>query len=1305
MPVVDLTDLPEKERETIVKELAAKEGRTLFNLSRGPLFRASLLKLQEDEHVLLLTIHHIICDGWSLAVFYKELRQIYGELVSGRVCSLPELPIQYADFAVWQRQLLEGELLEKQLGYWRKQLQGAPARLKLSSDYLRPVVQSHRGGHCPVTFPNERLKKLKALSRREGVSLYMTVLAAFNVLLFRYTNQEDIVVGSPIANRNRTEAEGVIGLFVNTLALRTDLSGDPTFRELLKRVKEVTLGAFDHQDTPFEKVVEDLQPKRSPSYNPIVQVLFGLNNTPEGNAALSGLTLTPIALESGVSKFDLSLHFREVSSGLKGTVEYKTDLFTESWVIKLMERFEVLLDSILADPGQQIAQLSLITGEERNKLVELNSRRKSYSYEESIVSLFEAQVSRTPDAIALTFNNESLTYQDLNHRANKLATYLRTLGVGPEVLVAICIERSVEMVIGILAILKSGGAYVPLDPAYPEERIGYILKDSGSNLLVVQKGLSERFENFVPQLVVLDSGSELITSGSADNLNLFCDRNSLAYVIYTSGSTGNPKGVMVTHQNVVRLLRSTEDWFGFNETDVWTLFHSFAFDFSVWEIWGALAYGGRLVIVPYEVSRSPGDFYRLLRDEGVTVLNQTPSAFRALANCTEAANSTDHQPTALRYVIFGGEALDFRILQPWIVRHRGVPTRLINMYGITETTVHVTFREISESDIGSANGSLIGEPIPDLALYILDQHMQPVPVGVPGEMYVAGAGLARGYLNRSELTAERFVENPYGEGDYGRLYKTGDRARYIENGDIEYLGRADNQVKIRGFRIELGEIEAAIGKFNDVSESVVTVTTAEDGDKRLAAYFVSASESKIDSAELRGYLKRKLPDHMIPAAFVQLERIPLTANGKVDRKSLPAPTGTLSSDRNGFEAPKTETERALTKIWQDMFDIEEIGLHDNFFEMGGHSLMAIKMFAAVEKRFGKKPPLAVLFESGTIKTLAESIAESLWEDSDPSLVPIQPNGTRPPLYCFHAGGGNVLFYSDLAKRMGSDQPMYGLQARRSGNRQLAHDTVEDMAAYYLAEITRFQPNGPYYLCGSSFGGLLAFEAAQILHRSGKDVGIVALLDTNAPGYPKLLKKTTPIRQKWYVFLRRFQHHRESLVALNAARRKAYIASRLRKVILNSKRRLRRLQIRGMELFYSRLQDGKELPKQYLQLENKIGEANKGYRPGPYPGKVTLFRAEKQPLGIIPEPTLGWQGLPAELEIHEIPGHHGSIVAEPYVEKLSIALRDCLDQAERVRATFELSETAKTASNGARLPSNGSMPESGGTVALTSKSLN
>ncbi|HEY2922318.1 MAG TPA: condensation domain-containing protein, partial [Candidatus Binatia bacterium] len=720
---IDLRGRPESEREEEVRRLSEEEARRPFDLARGPLFRSSLLRLGEDDQVLLLTMHHIVSDGWSMGVLYRELSVLYRASMNDEPSPLADLPIQYADFAVWQREWLQGEVLDSQLSYWKKQLEGIPAVLNLPTDRPWPAVQSFRGKRQSIELSKELTEGLKALSRKEGVTLFMTLLAAFQALLYRYTGQEDIVVGSPIANRNRAEIEGLIGFFVNTLVLRSNFDGNPTFKELLARVREMALGAYAHQDLPFEKLVEELKPERSLSYSPLFQVMFVLQNAPSTALTFEGLSASPVGIGVETAKFDLTLTMSESIDGLRGSLQYSIDLFDDATIARMIGHLQTLLEGIVANPDQRISQLPVLTQAEEHQLfIECNDTKRDYPKEKCIHELFEAQVEKSPDAVAVAFEDQRLTYRELNARANQLAHYLQKLEVGPEVRVGICMERSLEMVIALLGILKSGGAYVPLDPEYPKERLAFMLEDARPAVLVTQERLLEKFPRPHARIVCLDRDWGQIAKEKLENTKNKTTVDDVAYVIYTSGTTGQPKGVIISHHNIGRLFRATESWFHFSKNDVWTMFHSYAFDFSVWEIWGALLYGGRVVVVPFWITRSPEKFYELLCREEVTVLNQTPSAFRQLIHADQSiSNQTD---LALRLIIFGGEALDFQSLRPWLDRHGDQYPQLVNMYGITETTVHVTYRVVRSTDVKQGVGSLIGVPLPDLDLYVLDRHRQ-----------------------------------------------------------------------------------------------------------------------------------------------------------------------------------------------------------------------------------------------------------------------------------------------------------------------------------------------------------------------------------------------------------------------------------------------------------------------------------------------------------------------------------------------------------------------------------------------------
>lgn len=990
VPVVDLSRFSNSEREAEFQRIAAEYSRRPFDLAHGPLIRAIIVKLDDEEHALCVTLHHIVSDGWSSGVLVREFAALYEAFHAGHAPSLPPLKVQYADFAIWQRDWLRSGVMERQIAYWKRQLGGDLSELELPADKARPAQPTFGGATEVLQLPRPLLASLNELARRENVTLFMLLLACFQAQLSRYAGQDEVVVGTPIANRVDAELEPLIGFFVNTLVLRTNLSGDPTFRELLARVKEVTLGAYANQDVPFERLVEELQPERRVTRTPFFQVAFVLQNAPMQPLRLPELTITLLPLDNGTAKFDLTLNLRESDEGLTAALEYNTDIFECATARQLLEHFGVLLAGVAKDPDLPVSRVPLMSEHEREEL--LNRCRAAvpeYRAGEPLHRLFEARVAAEPGAVALVCGDERLSYDELNVRANRLAHRLRRLGVGPETLVSVCLERSVEMVVALLGVLKAGGAYVPLDPASPPGRIAWILEDTRSPVLVTTNALVERLPPHAAQPVLLDVERESLASESGDNLDDLdgdATAHHLAYVIHTSGSTGRPKGTLVTHYNVVRLFQATQHWFNFTERDVWTLFHSYAFDFSVWELWGALLYGGRLVVVPYEVSRSPAAFYRMLVEEGVTVLNQTPSAFRQLIRTEEEAGVSPE--LNLRLIIFGGEALELRSLKPWLARHGDRRPRLVNMYGITETTVHVTYRLLAAADVERASASIIGGPIPDLELYVLDRHMQPVPVGVGGEVYVGGAGLARGYLGRAELTAERYVPHPYTERPGARLYRTGDLARQLASGDIEYLGRCDRQLKIRGHRIELGEIESALNEHPSVRDGVVVVAADSASDaNRLIAYVVPRRDMPAPGAdEFRRWLSRTLPEYMIPQAFVMLDALPLTANGKLDHKALPA----VKSDRpelaQVYIAPRTHSEGVLADVWAEVLGLDRVGVHDNFFDLGGDSIRSIQVHSKAARR-GLTFPLQEIFRCQTVAELA-----AIATDAEPER---QPRASEP----------------------------------------------------------------------------------------------------------------------------------------------------------------------------------------------------------------------------------------------------------------------------------------------------------------------
>jgi len=1247
LPMVDLSEFSGVQREIELQRALEVEARRAFDLSRGPLLRPLLLRLAETEQVLLITKHHIISDAWSLGIFFREFSTFYAAFAGEQKISLPELPVQYADFAAWQRGQMDGEMMEKQLAFWKRHLAGAPYFLELPPDKPRPPVQSFRGAYAERLLSKLLAGELKQLTRTEGATLFMTLLAAFNILLHRYTRQAHLVVGTPIAGRTQLETEGLIGFFVNTLALHTDLSGNPAFRELLARVRQTVLDGFAHQDLPFERLVEELQPARSPGHAPLVQVLFTLQSDATKELQLPELSIEPMKVDTGTAKFDLTVAVEEWPDGLLVEMEYNADLFCEETIARMLSHFQTLLEGIVADPGERIGELPLLSEVEQQQiLVSWNpdvAQRTSYPGARSLHELFEEQVVRTPAAVAVTFGDQRVTYAELNRRANRLAHRLRALGVGPEVMVGLCLERSVEMVVAILAVLKAGGAYVPLEPAHPRERRAFLLQDAQVPVLLTQQSLRDQLENPRLKLLCVDDGFESPDPAHDENPQTEVRPENLAYVIYTSGSTGQPKGVLVTHQNVARLFYATQPWYRFGPRDVWTLFHSYAFDFSVWELWGALLYGGRLVVVPYLTSRSPETFLELLARERVTVLNQTPSAFRQLIQAEERMG----QPVelALRLVIFGGEALEMQSLKPWFDRHGDQSPQLVNMYGITETTVHVTYRPIGIQDLEA--GSVIGVPIPDLQIYILDEQRQPMPIGVPGELYVGGAGVARGYLNRPELTAEKFIPNPFDQTPGARLYQTGDLARWRVDGDIEYLGRLDNQVKIRGHRIELGEIESALARHPAVRECVVLAREDAPGDKRLAAYVVGEpDQAGVTAGDLRDFLKAKLPGYMVPAAFVPLDSLPLNGNGKVERKILPAPDRQMVTLTKTFVAPRDHLETQLAKSWEEVLELPCVGIEDHFFDLGGHSLLAVRLVARIEKILGRRIPVAAIFQSPTVAQLAETLRLKKESATTTSIVEIQPKGSKPPLFFVHGVGGGMFWgYTNLSKYLGADQPVFAFKSRGMDGLE-EFGTIEEMAAQYVADLRTFQPHGPYQLGGYCFGGNVVYEMARQLQAQGEKISLLAIIDCAPPNCSYAHFRFTP--KSCLKFLINMGYWAGCFRQMNRRQRRDVLIWKIKAL----KKRIGRL-FRPSKIDVEEIVDLAAQPADRRKLWEAHVRALMVHHAKPYAGEITLFRTRGHPMVCSFDDELGWREFAGGgVIVKLIPGAHESALDEPHVQALA-----------------------------------------------------
>ena len=960
--LVDLRDLPETEREQAALRYAMQEAQGPFDLERGPLLRISLLRLAEEEHVALVTLHHIISDGWSTGVFMHEVAKLYEAFSNGKESPLPELEVQYADFSVWQREWLSGEVLEEQLTYWRNQLGGDQSPLNLPIDKPRPPVQGFRGARQAFEVPSRVRENLQALWRDEGATSFMALLAAFSVLLHRYTGAQGVSIGTPIAGRTRTEIEKLIGFFVNTLVMRTELNGEESFRDLLRRVREGVLTAFAHQDLPFEKLVEELQPARDASRAPLAQVFFTMENPVFEPLKLTGLTLTTLAPDDSAVKYGLNLNIIDTGDRLVGSLEYKVDLFNGETIARMIENFQTLLNGIGENPDATISTLPLLADTEQQLLAEWNDTKTDYGPEKTIYQLFEEQVERSPNAVAVAYETEQMTYAQLNRRANQFAHYLRSLGIRADWRVGVMLERSFELVVSLMGILKAGAAYVPLDPGYPQERLSFMLKDADVQVLLTETHLVEGFAADQGSVICLDQEWKTISGHSTENPVCDVTGDNLAYVIYTSGSTGKPKGAMNTHAAIFNRLCWKQETYRLTPADRILQKTAFSFDVSVWEFFWPLMTGASLVLARPGGHRDTAYMIDLIKRKKITTVHFVPAMLQMFL-----AEKGVEECTSLRRVFCGGEVLSRELHDRFFALLSNVP--LYNLYGPTEAAIDVTSwvcDPLSHHYIVP-----IGRAIANTQIHLLDDYQHPVPVGVPGELYIGGIQLARGYHKRAELTAERFVPNPFSDVPGARLYRTGDLARYLSDGSIEYLGRLDYQIKIRGFRIELGEIEAVLSAHPAVSEAVVVARDEAGEEKRLVAYLLLQGEERPSNTELCDALKEQLPDYMIPAQFVMVDEWPLTPSGKVDRKALPAPPDTTREAGLDFIVPSTGSEKEIVAIWEEVLQVERVGVYDNFFELGGHSLLLIQVRVKLEEKFQRHIAIADLFKYPTVSALAK----------------------------------------------------------------------------------------------------------------------------------------------------------------------------------------------------------------------------------------------------------------------------------------------------------------------------------------------
>ena len=1306
LPIIDLSQAPASEREREAIRLATAEAGRPFDLVRGPLVRTTLLKLEEQEHILLLTTHHIISDGWSIGVIHREIGALYDAFLKSEPCPLPELAFHYPDFAEWQQEWLQGEVLESQRTYWRKQLDGAPSLLELPTDFRRPEVQTFRGASHSILICKALTGRLQDLSRHEGSTLFMTLLAAFQICLSHHSGQEDVVVGAPHFGRDMVETERLVGYFVNMLPLRISLRGDPSFRELLSQVRETVLGAFAHPDLPFEELKEDLRIQGSLSHNPLFQVMFALQNVPLETLQLPNLRLQPFKLDLASAKMDLSLSVREHTDGLKAVLAYNIDLFDPATASCMLDHFHNLLKAIVENPDQRISRLhGLGDTDLRRLLIEWNDTQTKFSPFHCVHHLFEAQVERTPDSVAVTFEGAHLTYRELNSRANRVAHYLRGLGTELETRVGLAFERSTELIVALLGVLKAGGAYMPLDPKYPLERLKFMIEQARPKVLLTQAAVIKSwFEQgemsievghanplansltFSPTVVCLDSDWVAISHACDQNPTNSAEPLNCAYIIFTSGSSGEPKGIEVTQAGLMNFVAAAIRIYGIGPSDRVLQFASISFDTAAEEIFPSLAQGATLVLRSESMIDSAPIFVERCRNWKVTVLDLPTAYFQTLNSEMKVLKL--RLPDTVRLVIIGGESAYWQGLSDWADCTSG-DVRLFNTYGPTEATVVATAHECSSGDRPSARGEIpIGRPISNSQIYLLDSHLQSVPIGAIGELYIGGAGLARGYLNRPELTAEKFVPNPFSSNPGTRLYKTGDLARYRPDGVLEFMGRSDRQVKLRGFRIELDEIEATLNGHPAVQQAVVKLHDGAACDKQLAAYIVAQPGVPTQEHELLTFLSSKLPKYMLPSTITRLETVPLTASGKLDRLALPNPDLHTSTRGVCDSAPRSPVEQLLSEIWKQLLETNSVRNHDNFFSLGGHSLVATRLASRIRNTFGVEIPLRLVFDKPTLEQMASVITELQlhhsdqgWKPSGKSFVAIQPNGSKPPFFFVHGFEG----YANLAAYVGPDQPMYGLDQALDANRFLTR--VEQLAAHYVGDIKAICPHGPYFLGGHSFGGLVAFEMAQQLRKAGEEVGLLVLVDpttlrlahqqlssaANQPN-PQRQPSTERFGSRILRYLRRLQE-------LPMRTRARYLWQRF--LVMLTGITLTPLTKKGKRLTSKIcLKLGWTMPPalraffiREVLYSDVYRAAARAYQPHRYCGPTILILAEQK--GEVDRRAVWTALIPNGLTSYTVPGNHDELILGPQVGVLAGHLRNCLNQAQQ---TILVNKPARPASS-------------------------
>ena len=1231
---VDASAYDAAERAQRLEELLAAECARAFDLARGPLFRALLVRLGHERHVLLLNFHHIIVDEGSIEIVERELGTLYAARASGTVAGLPPLAIQYADFAAWQREGVTSVRSERDLYYWRDQLAGAPQRMQLPERRSSASASTQAGGYETLVLQKAIGAAVDDVSLRYGSTFFMVLLAAFNVLLHRYTGERDIVIGTPISNRGRSELEGVVGFFGNTVALRTRWSGDPSFAELLADVRDVALSAYEHQQIPFERLVENLQPQRVASRTPFASVMFVAGRARTQRFHVPGVVASDLKLPRTTAKFDLTLSVTIDPDGPVCSIEYRRDLFEAETIVRMLGHFANVLAAVVRDPDAPIATIPLLLDTERRRVLDAWSGRVEAARDHRCIhELFEAHVRAAPHAVAVVAGDRRLTYDALNRRANRLARTLRALGVGPGSHVGVCAERSPESTVAFLAILKAGGAYVPLDADYPQARLRFILDDARVEIVLAQRALARRISGEGVRTIVVADADDLPGTDDGDlEAPPTITPDDTAYVIYTSGSSGEPKGVLVPHRAVVRLVRDT-NYVEIAKTDAIAHASTLSFDAATFEIWGALLNGARSIVVLKDVLLDPNLLSATIVRHRIDVMFVTTALFHHVAVRAPATFR------ALRLLLVGGETLAASSVRR--VVDAGAPTELVNVYGPTEATTFATYHVIAQS-APPEEAMPIGRPIANTRAYVLDARLVPVPIGAPGELYLGGPGLARGYLNDPDLTARRFVRDPFSSDPRARLYATSDRVRFSPLGELEFIGRIDTQIKLRGYRIELAEIEIALRRCPGVADALVVLRADAAGENRLIAYIVPEPDRIDEPERIESLLRDRLPAFMLPRAIVAVDAFPLSPNGKVATALLPPPPSDLPTLPH--LEPTNVLQRKLVAMWETILDHRPVGVRDNFFDLGGHSLLAARLFSDIEVAFGKRPPLGAFFTDPTIEHLASQLAE---DDVATSLTSYNSDGSATPLFFLHGDlHGTGMYCAKLARALGSDQPFFVFEPHGTGATPLV-PTIEAMAEQYVAHVRRIAPHGPYRLGGFCSGGLVAFEMASQLAADGETISRLILVDS--PAHNAALAALAATIE--FIRVRLDAAGSERLLAWSGRMARAYGV--IRRFVAQPRKMAK---IRSIVARFRARSGGRVASGDLLGAWVRISER---YVPRPYSGVISLLVTQD---GVRTSAAVaGWRAVSKRTRVRAIPGRHLTSVTT-HAGEFAEALRATLDQA-------------------------------------------